>query len=117
ADPVLSLVTLAPLVDLHQALEVLFLRHRLALMDADVGRALKMIRRFNMCMRRHIEDERELIFPLYHHAAPAEGYEKGAHPDIFENEHKKIVEHMEKMEASTEALEKDSGESEMLRAR
>jgi uncharacterized protein with PIN domain len=111
------LVTLEPLVDLHRALEVLFLRHRLALMDAEVGRALKMLRRFNLCMRRHIEDERALIFPLYQHAAPAAGYEKGAHPDIFENEHRKILDHMERMEASTEALEEEAGGAEKLRAR
>jgi hypothetical protein len=71
-------------------------------------------------MRRHIEDERELILPLYQHTSPAAGYERGAHPDVFENEHKKILEHMEKIESTTEALETDARKDEqedMLRAR
>src|SRR6185503_3009258 len=73
--------TLEPLVDLHQAMEVLLVRHRLALMEAESDRALRLWRRFAMCMRRHIDDERELVLPFYASAAPKEGYERGAAPE------------------------------------
>lgn len=115
-----ALRALEPLVDLHQALEVLLLRHRLALMDGDIPRALRVFRRFAMCMRRHIEDERELVLPVYQAAAPAEGHERGAAPAIFENEHRKIQEHLVRLEAATEALLPGAPEAEdpeMLRAR
>jgi uncharacterized protein with PIN domain len=111
-----SIRTLEPLVDLHQAMEVLFVRHRLALMEADIPRALHMIRRFALCMRRHVEDERELVLPLYEQHAPAEGYERGAAPSLFEAEHEKILDHLVRLEAATEALTADVGEGDKLRA-
>lgn len=99
-----SLRTLEPLVDLHQAFDVLFLRHRLALMAADVPRALGMFRRFAMWMRRHVEHERELVLPLYAGASPAGGYERGAAPELFENEHQKILDHLRNIEVALEEL-------------
>jgi uncharacterized protein with PIN domain len=112
-----GLGTLEPLVDLHQAFEVLFLKHRLALMDGDLVRALKMIRRFNLCMRRHIEDERDLILPLYQKSGQVKGFERGADPSLFENEHAKILDHLERMEASAEALGREAAGGEKLRTR
>jgi uncharacterized protein with PIN domain len=111
-----ALRTLEPLVDLHQAMDVLFLKHRLALMEVDIPRAQRMLRRFAMCMHRHIEDERELVLPLYASATPPGGYERGAAPEIFENEHKKILDHLARMEAATEQLCEEQ-DRERLKAR
>jgi uncharacterized protein with PIN domain len=110
-----QLRTLEPLVDLHQAFDVLFLRHRLALMDAEIQRALQLFRRFAMCMRRHIEDEKDLVLPVYAGSAPKEGYERGSAPEIFENEHRKILEHLESIEHAVEELGRETGD--LLRAR
>jgi uncharacterized protein with PIN domain len=113
-----SMRSLEPLVDLHQAMEVLFVRHRLALMDADPARALRVFRRFAMCMRRHIDHEQDLVLPVYTGSAPKEGYPRGAAPEIFENEHRKIREALERIEGSIALLCDDAGEDrEMLRAR
>lgn len=110
--------SLEPLVDLHQALEVLFLRHRLALMDADPARALRVFRRFAMCMRRHIDDEQDLVLPVYASSSPKEGYERGAAPELFESEHKKILEHLERIEHAIATLVSEAGaDRELLRAR
>lgn len=108
---------LEPLVDLHQALEVMFLRHRLALMDGDPARALRVFRRFAICMRRHVDDEQDLVFPVYSGSAPKEGYERGAAPELFENEHRKILEHLEQIERAIEALVAANESGEQLRAR
>lgn len=108
---------LEPLVDLHQALEVMFLRHRLALMEGEPARALRVFRRFAICMRRHVDDEQDLVFPVYAGSAPKEGYERGAAPEIFENEHRKILDHLEQIERAIEALLAAKESGEQLRAR
>jgi uncharacterized protein with PIN domain len=111
-----ALRTLEPLVDLHQAFDVILLQHRIALMDADLPRATRMLRRFAMCMRRHVSDENELVLPVYAGAAPASGYERGAAPAIFEHDHDKILGHLDELEASIEALARTS-QDEDLKAR
>lgn len=112
-----ALRSLEPLVDLHQAMDVLILRHRLALMAADLPCAIKMLRRFAMCMGRHIEDERALVIPLYANASPPAGYERGAAPEIFENEHQKISGWIAELEAATEALAREALQGDALRAK
>lgn len=115
AEPTLR--TLEPLVDLHQAMEVILLQHRIALMQADLPRALRMLRRFTMCMRRHISDERELVLPIYEGSTPVGGYERGSAPSIFETEHQRILDHLVSLEAATEALGREADSPDDLRAR
>jgi uncharacterized protein with PIN domain len=97
---------LDPLLDLHQALEVAFLQHRVALMKGELPRAGFELRRFSAWMRRHIGDENELVLPLYQRRPPPEGYERGAAPEIFSNEHEKILDHLDRLELAFQALER-----------
>ena len=97
---------LDPLLDLHQALEVAFLQHRVALMKGEVSRAGFELRRFSAWMRRHIGDENELVLPLYQRRPPPGGYERGAAPEIFASEHQKILEHLDRLEQAFEVLER-----------
>jgi len=103
---------LEPLVDLHQALDVLLLEHRVALMRAELPAALRAIRRFGIWMRRHIQDETELILPVYARHGP---FARGATPEIFANEHAKILEHVARAEALTAALGDANLEGDALR--
>jgi uncharacterized protein with PIN domain len=96
--------SLEPLLDLHQALEVLLLEHRVALMRSDVGAALRSFRRFAIWMRRHIQDESELVLPVYARHPPASGYPRGASPEVFEGDHAKILEHLDRCGAALEEL-------------
>jgi uncharacterized protein with PIN domain len=104
--------TLEPLVDLHQAMEVLLLEHRLALMRADPSEALKNFRRFAIWMRRHIQDESELILPVYRDLGP---HPRGATAEIFEHDHQKILEHLDRTAAAAEALRAQEKAGEPLR--
>lgn len=107
---------LEPLLDLHQALEVAFLQHRVALMSADLPRAGFELRRFSAWMRRHIGDENELVLPAYERRPPAGGFERGAGPEIFASEHQKILEHLDRIQSSFEQLERHAAQLERLPA-
>lgn len=105
---------LDPLLDLHQALEVAFLQHRVALMQGEVSRAGFELRRFSAWMRRHIGDENELVLPLYERRPPPGGFERGAAPEIFASEHQKILEHLDRLEAAFQLLEQHADGSDRL---
>lgn len=102
-----ALRTLEPLVDLHHAMDVLFLKHRLALMTGDLPSAVRIFRRFAMCMRRHVHDEADLVLPTYARPTPPDGYERGAAPEIFSNEHEKILQHLDQIGCALETMQKN----------
>lgn len=102
--PGAELAVLEPLVDLHQAMDVWLLRHRLALMEADLPKALPLMRRFVFCMERHIQDETDWVLPHYAGAAPLEGFERGSAPELFTREHEKILELLRGTLGALEAL-------------
>jgi uncharacterized protein with PIN domain len=108
---------LEPLVDLHQALEVLFVQHRVALMRGDLPAAERSFGAFAAWMRRHVRDENELVLPIYAAHPPAEGWERGAAPAIFEHDHQKILEHLDLIEAATRALGREALAGDDLRVR
>lgn len=97
---------LEPLLDLHQALEVAFLQHRVALMRGELDRAGFELRRFSAWMRRHIGDENELVLPVYTRRPPSGGFERGAAPEIFANEHQKILDLLDRLELGFSELER-----------
>ncbi len=105
---------LEPLVDLHQALDVLLLEHRVALMKSDLPAALRLIRRFGMWMRRHIQDETELVLPVYAQHPPPTGFPRGAAPDVFAGEHAKILDHLSRAETATAAIAEQGLEVDAL---
>ncbi len=106
-----GLDVLEPLVDLHQALDVGWVQHRLALMNGDVPRAQRTLRRFFAAMQRHIDDETTLVMPLYRAHRPAEGWERGAAPELIDTEHQRITEHLLNLDTQLEkiAMEKEAG--------
>ena len=110
-----ELTSLEPLLDLHQALEVLLLEHRVALMRSDIHVAMRAFRRFSVWMRRHVQDENELVLPVYAAKPPLDGYPRGAAPDIFHAEHDKILEHLSRCERSLDALKRRGLEDDALR--
>lgn len=107
--------TLEPLLDLHQALEVLLLEHRVALMRSDLSGAAKSFRRFSMWMRRHIQDENELVLPVYQRNPPPDGWPRGSAPEIFDHDHTKILEHLTRCEAMLAELEREGRSGDELR--
>lgn len=78
---------LEPLVDFHQALEVQFVQHRVALMRGDLPAAQRSFATFAEWMRRHVSNENELVLPVYAAHPPEGGWERGAAPAIFEHDH------------------------------
>ncbi|MFO0723905.1 MAG: Mut7-C RNAse domain-containing protein [Myxococcota bacterium] len=108
---------LEPLVDLHQALEVLFVQHRVALMRGDLASAQRIFRRFAIWMRRHVQDETELVLPVYAKNPPSEGFPRGAAPEIFDHDHQKILEHLDLIEAAISDIKRAELSDEELRVR
>ena len=95
---------LEPLLDLHQAMEILFVRHRLALMRVDTVEAMRTFHRFAQSMRIHVRQEDELVLPVYAKHSPAGGFERGGSPELFKNEHEKITQHLTRIEEAMNAL-------------
>lgn len=100
-----ALPDLEPALDLHQAMEVLLVAHRVALMDADLPRAAAALSRFSAAMLAHVEVEDRLVMPRYRDAAPAGGWARGADPDIVSNEHEKIQRRLPELLAAVREVE------------
>jgi uncharacterized protein with PIN domain len=109
-----AVVRLEPLLDLHGALEVVLLKHRVALMGAAVEEALRLFRRFAAMLHRHLADEDELVLPIYAQHAPASGWERGAAPAIFEAEHENILGHLARLEDGLVSLAATEGEARVV---
>jgi uncharacterized protein with PIN domain len=112
AEPEQGLQRLEPLLDFHQALEVLLLRHRLALMRTDLSEATRAFRHFAALLNRHLADEEDLVLPPYEANPPAEGYERGAGPTVFRAEHQNILGHLLRLEGALAGLA-EVGKSEL----
>lgn len=95
---------LEPLVDLHHALDVLVLEHRLALMRGQLASAQSTFRRLAIWLTRHMRDEAELVLPRYAAARPAEGWERGSAPELFTAEHDKLRDLLSRLGAMVEGL-------------
>ncbi|MCH7783627.1 hemerythrin domain-containing protein [candidate division KSB1 bacterium] len=75
------------LLDTHRHLEELFYNHQEALLDLDVSRALQVLLQFEVELKKHIELEEEHLMPIY----KMTDFSKGGAPEIFINEHRKLV--------------------------
>ncbi len=77
-------------LDVHQALEVRLVQHRLALMQCNLPLARETFENFARIMIHHIEVEEACVMPRYVDAEPDEGWARGAAPFIVDNEHNKV---------------------------
>lgn len=109
-----GVIRLEPLLDLHAALDVLLLRHRVALMRAEIDEALRIYRRFRILLQRHVADEDELVLPIYAQNAPAAGYERGAAAAIYTAEHENILAHLARLEDGLIHLGEQRGEARIV---
>jgi hemerythrin-like domain-containing protein len=76
------------LLDVHTALKELFLQHQEALLDGALTPAMERLEEFERGLYRHIQDEEELLLPVYHRA----GKIPGGPPVLFTGEHKRMRE-------------------------
>lgn len=88
------------LLDTHRHLEELFYNHQEALLDLDVSRALQVLLQFETEMKKHIELEEEHLMPVYKKTE----FSKGGAPEIFINEHKKLVSLLSDLRKNLEIL-------------
>lgn len=91
-------------LDVHQALEVRLVEHRLALMAADLDTAARTLAAFSRVMRHHLAVEEAWVTPRYVASAPEAGWPRGADPRIVDNEHGKIRARLDELAAHVEAL-------------
>ena len=94
-------------LDLHQALELFLVRHRLALMRADVSQAVSTWSDFARRLRNHFRVEDRTVMPVYRAYPPDGSWARGAHPDIVDNEHQKIEAKLQAIETGLVALAKE----------
>ena len=64
-------------LDAHQALEVLFVQHRVAVMKSDLSRAEATWSVFSRCLRHHLQVEDALVMPAYRERRPNDGWARG----------------------------------------
>jgi len=74
------------LLEVHGALDELFLQHQEALVALDVPRARALLERYERALLAHMRDEDELLLPLYERAGAAP---RGP-AELFSGEHEKI---------------------------
>ena len=111
------LASLESALDLHQALELLLVEHRLALMSADIRRAAARWARFSTALRAHLAVEDRLVGPAYADHAPDSGWPRGGAPDIVDNEHRKIRSKLDRLDADLRTLADGGLRSADLRVR
>ena len=94
-------------LDMHQALDVCFVAHRVALMAVDLEEARRWWGVFARRLRHHLATEDRLVNPAYAASCPDEGYARGAAPAIVDNEHRKIEAKLDALEAQLHAIRRD----------
>ncbi len=75
------------LLKLHKELDEMFLCHQEALLSLEIQRAIEILARYEERLLSHMEDEEELLIPLYQERA---GRIEGGPVELFLGEHKKM---------------------------
>lgn len=89
-------MTFSELLTLHRELDELFFTHQRALMRMNLDQAGTALEEFEAALLAHIQDEEELMIPIYLERAEAP---VGATADIFLGEHDKIRQYLELFKA------------------
>jgi len=82
-----KMLTISDLLGLHGDLDEMFFEHQKALLHMDFERALRLLRRYRDALFVHMQDEEEVLLPVY--AERVSGV-KGGGPELFLNEHIKM---------------------------
>lgn len=98
----------------HAAIAAALERHRLDAMRCDLTAATRSWTAFASLLQRHIEDEDELVRPIYEAACAIEPPARGASIDIVDREHDKLRRHLEEIGAQLAALRSASTPSGFL---
>lgn len=80
-------VSFLQLLDLHRDLDDIFVEHQRALLRMDPISAMQRLEEYEAALLRHINDEEEIVLPLYKERAEIM---VGGAPEIFSNEHDKL---------------------------
>lgn len=80
-------VSFTSLLELHERLQELFLRHQEALVEGDLDAAAQRLDRFQAALELHAQNEETWLIPVYRRAERVAG---GA-PEIFQGEHLKML--------------------------
>lgn len=75
------------LLRLHRELDDLFAEHQRALMRLELDRAEALLSQYQAQLLAHIQDEEELMLPLYRERVSVP---VGGAPEIFQGEHEKL---------------------------
>src|SRR5437762_3971027 len=92
-DPVPSFTSL---LDTHAWLLELFLAHQEALLAGDLLLARQRLLDFKEGLQAHVRAEEGLLLPVYERAPPI----LGGRPDLFTREHSKMLQFVDRFEAS-----------------
>jgi iron-sulfur cluster repair protein YtfE (RIC family) len=75
------------LLELHREIDEVFFAHQCSLLHFEFGAALSLLERYESALLRHMQDEEDLLLPLY--AGRAAAIKAGA-PQIFLDDHAKM---------------------------
>jgi hypothetical protein len=89
-------MTFSALLTLHRELDELFFTHQRALMRMNLDQAGAALEEFEAALLAHIQDEEELMIPIYLERAEPP---VGATAEIFLGEHHKICQYLELFKA------------------
>ncbi len=79
-------VSLASILEVHKALQELFLQHQEALLDADLRRAMEHLEDFERRLVQHIWAEESILLPIFERA----GAIPGGPAVLFTGEHRRL---------------------------
>ena len=88
------------LLDVHDRLDELFLRHQEAVLLFDVERSSSTLDEYERELVEHMRFEEDALFPIYERAMPI----AGGGIDLFRNEHQKLLRYVAGIRKSFETL-------------
>jgi hemerythrin-like domain-containing protein len=97
----MEVLSFVAVLEIHKVLRELFLQHQEALLDLDIGRAKERLKEFERRLLLHIQEEEELLLPVYERA----GTIPGGSPALFTGEHKRMKEFLEDFKRMLFSLE------------
>jgi cyclohexa-1,5-dienecarbonyl-CoA hydratase len=93
------------LLDVHERLDNLFASHQEALVGGELGAAGRILREFRILLERHMNDEEEVLIPVYRRAGPI----AGGGEELYLAEHRKLKKLLDKIEVALQGLHSATG--------